>query len=149
MSEQEKVEAKVLGPDLEELQGLIEYLGRSFFRAYYATASVPWDFQLNLVNDVKASEEDKVDIAFHLGWIRGLIDALRLASEVSADHGILDRPETVKRFMWIMSDLAKLYQDYINGKVQEGTKVLASVIDIQNRVEIFYRDFMVLLRTES
>jgi hypothetical protein len=48
-----------------------------------------------------------------------------------------------------MSDLAKLYEDYINGKVQEASKVHASLVDIQNRVENFVRDFMILLRTES
>jgi len=149
MSGQEKVEVKVLEPDLEELQGLIEYLGRSFFRAFSATASIPWDFQLRLGNDINVSSDEKVEMGYHLGWITGLIDALRFAIEQEADHGILDRPEIVKRFMWIMSDLAKLYQDYINGKVQESSKVHASLVDIQNRVENFVRDFMILLRTES
>jgi hypothetical protein len=149
MSGQEKVEVKVLEPDLEELQGLIEYLGRSFFRAFSATASIPWDFQLRLGNDVNVSSDDKTEMGYHLGWITGLIDALRFAIEQEADHGILDRPEVIKRFMWIMSDLAKLYQDYINGKVQEASKVHASLVDIQNRVENFVRDFMILLRTQS
>ena len=149
MSGQENSEVKVLGPDLEELQGLIEYLGRSFFRAFGATVSVPWEFQLHLGNDINVSSDEKAEMAFHLGWIRGLIDALRFASEQGADHGILDRPEIVKRFMWIMSDLAALYEDYINGKVQESSKVHASLVDIQNRVESFVRDFMILLRTES
>jgi len=149
MSEQEVSKVEVLEPEPEELQGLIEYLGRSFFRAFSATASVPWDFQLRLGNDDNVSSDEKAEMAFHLGWIRGLIDALRFASEQEADHGILDRPEIVKRFMWIMSDLAKLYQDYINGKVQESSKVHASLVDIQNRVENFVRDFMILLRTKS
>ena len=149
MSGQENVEVKVLEPDLEELQGLIEYLGRSFFRAFSATVSVPWDFQLRLGNDANVSSDEKVEMGFHLGWINGLIDSLRFAIEQEADHGILDRPEIVKRFMWIMSDLAKLYEDYINGKVREASKVHASLVDIQNRVENFVRDFMILLRTES
>ena len=149
MSEQEVSKVEALGPEPEELQGLIEYLSRSFFRAFSATVSVPWDFQLRLGNDINVSSDEKVEMGFHLGWINGLIDALRFASEQEADHGILDRPEIVKRFMWIMSDLAKLYQDYINGKVQESSKVHASLVDIQNRVENFIRDFMILLRTES
>ena len=149
MSEQEVSKVEVLEPEPDELQGLIEYLGRSFFRAFSATASVPWDFQLRLGNDDNVSSDEKAEMAFHLGWIRGLVDALRFASEQEADRGILDRPEIVKRFMWIMSDLAKLYQDYINGKVQESSKVHASLVDIQNRVENFVRDFMILLRTES
>jgi hypothetical protein len=149
MSEQEVSKVEVLGPDLEELQGLIEYLGRSFFRAFSATASIPWDFQLRLGNDVNVSSDDKTEMGYHLGWITGLIDALRFAIEQEADHGILDRPEIVKRFMWIMSDLAKLYEDYINGKVREAPRVHDSLVDIQNRVENFVRDFMILLRTES
>jgi len=149
MSEQEVSKVEALGPEPEELQGLIEYLSRSFFRAFSATVSVPWDFQLRLGNDINVSSDEKVEMGFHLGWIRGLIDALRFASEQEADHGILDRPEIVKRFMWIMSDLAKLYEDYINGKVREASKVHASLVDIQNRVENFIRDFMILLRTES
>ena len=149
MSGQEVSKVKVLGPDPDELQGLIEYLGRSFYRAYRATSSITWDFRLNLANNIKLSDKDKTDIAFHLGWIEGLTDALRLASEVSADHGILDRPEVAKQFLWIMSDLAALYEDYINGKVQESSKVFELIVDIQNRLANFYRDFMVLLRTES
>jgi hypothetical protein len=149
MSEQEVSKVKVLGPEPDELQGLIDYLGRSFYRAYSAAYAIPFDFQLNLVNDVKVSEKDKTEIAFHLGWIKGLMEALRMVSEVAADHGILDRPETVKRFMWIMSDLAALYQDYIDGKAQESSKVHELIVDIQNRIANFYRDFMVLLRTES
>jgi len=149
MSEQEVSKVEALGPEPEELQGLIEYLSRSFFRAFSATVSVPWDFQLRLGNDINVSSDEKVEMGFHLGWINGLIDSLRFAIEQEADHGILDRPEIVKRFMWIMSDLAKLYEDYINGKVQESSKVHASLVDIQNRVENFIRDFMILLRTES
>ena len=149
MSEQEVSKVEALGPEPEELQGLIEYLSRSFFRAFSATVSVPWDFQLRLGNDINVSSDEKVEMGFHLGWINGLIDSLRFAIEQEADHGILDRPEIVKRFMWIMSDLAKLYEDYINGKVQEASKVHASLVDIQNRVENFVRDFMILLRTKS
>jgi hypothetical protein len=148
MSEQENARAEVLEPEPDELQGLIEYLGRSFYRAYSAVYAIPWDFRMNLVNDVKVSDRDKADIAFHLGWINGLMDALRLASETSADHGILDRPEVVKRFMWIMSDLAALYQDYISGKAQESSKLFELIVDIQNRIANLYRDFMILLRTE-
>ena len=148
MSEQEVSKVEVLGPEPDELQGLIEYLGRSFYRAYRATSSITWDFRLNLTNDVKFSDKDKTDIAFHLGWIEGLTDALRITSEVSADHGILDRPEIVKRFLWIMSDLAALYQDYIDGKAQESSKVHELTVDIQNRIANLYRDFMILLRTE-
>jgi hypothetical protein len=149
MSEQEVSKVKVLGPEPDELQGLIEYLGRSFYRAYSAVYAIPFDFQLNLANDVKVSDSDKTEMAFHLGWIKGLIEALRIVSEVSADHGVLDRPEIVKRFLWIMSDLAALYQDYIDGKAQESSKVHELIIDIQNRIANFYRDFMILLRTES
>jgi hypothetical protein len=149
MSEQEVSKVEVLGPEPDELQGLIEYLGRSFYRAYSAVYAIPFDFQLNLANDVKVSDNDKTEIAFHLGWIKGLMEALRIISEVSADHGILDRPEIVKRFLWIMSDLAALYQDYINGKAQESSKVHELIVDIQNRVANFYRDFMILLGTES
>ena len=148
MSEQEVSEVKVLGPEPDELQGLIDYLGRSFYRAYSAVYAIPFDFQLNLANDVKVSDNDKTEIAFHLGWIKGLMEALRITSEVSADHGILDRPEIVKRFLWIMSDLAALYQDYINGKAQESSKIHELTVDIQSRIANFYRDFMILLKTE-
>jgi hypothetical protein len=148
VSKQEVSKVEALGPDPDELQGLIEYLGRSFYRAYRATSSITWDFRLNLANDVKFSDKDKTDIAFHLGWIEGLTDALRLASEASADHGILDRPEVAKQFLWIMSDLAALYEDYINGKAQESSKIFGLIVDIQNRLANFYRDFMILLRTE-
>ena len=149
MSEQEVSKVEALGPEPDELQGLIDYLGRSFYRAYRATSSITWDFQLNATNDVKFSDRDKTDIAFHLGWIEGLTDALRLASEASADHGILDRPEVAKQFLWIMSDLAALYEDYINGKVREASKIFELIVDIQNRLANFVRDFMILLRTES
>jgi hypothetical protein len=73
MSGQENVEVKVLEPDLEELQGLIEYLGRSFFRAFSATASVPWDFQLRLVMTLMSAATKKAEMAFHLGWIEVLL----------------------------------------------------------------------------
>jgi len=150
MSEQEEsVKVEALGPDPDELQGLIDYLGRSFYRAYSAVYAIPFDFWRNLANDVKVSDNDKTEIAFHLGWIKGLMEALRITSEVSADHGILDRPEIVKRFLWIMSDLAALYEDYINGKAQESSKVHELTVDIQNRLANFYRDFLILLRTES
>ena len=148
MSEEESVKVEALGPDPDELQGLIEYLGQSFYRAYSAAYAIPFDFQLNLANDVKVSDNDKTEIAFHLGWIKGLMEALRITSEVSADHGILDRPEIVKRFLWIMSDLAALYQDYINGKAQESSKIHELTVDIQSRIANFYRDFMILLKTE-
>jgi len=148
VSEQESVKVEALGPDPDELQGLIEYLGRSFYRAYRAVYAIPFDFWRNLANDVKVSDNDKTEVAFHLGWIKGLMEALRITSEVSADHGILDRPEVAKRFLWIMSDLAALYEDYINGKVQESSKVFELIVDIQNRLANFYRDFMILLRTE-
>jgi hypothetical protein len=103
MSEQEKA----LGPDLETLKGLVDFLAGDFYDTLEATKDIPSSVLRKVMDLDRIAEADKRAIYLELGAIFGLRAALEWAYREGATYGYFSQREHVMDFLRLMAKAAE------------------------------------------
>ena len=129
-------------PDLEPFLGLVEHLSRSMDTAEKATADLP-DLILALMEAADGIDSQKrVDIAHEVGRIRENLWLLhRLLIDDLAEN-FFNRPQNVKRYLVIMSYLAKAFWDLKDGKADNVATLEGALEEARNNLEEYVMDII-------
>jgi len=127
-------------PNLEPFLGLVEHISRSMGTAERATADLP-DLILTTMEVADGIDSQKrVDIAHELGRIREDLWLLhRLLIDDLAEN-FFNKPKNVKRYMVIMSYLAKAYWDLRDGKADNVATLEGALEEARNNLEEYLAD---------
>jgi len=140
VSEPQNAEKKEEKPNLEPFLGLVEHISRSMGTAERATADLP-DLILTTMEVADGIDSQKrVDIAHELGRIREDLWLLhRLLIDDLAEN-FFNKPKNVKRYMVIMSYLAKAYWDLRDGKADNVATLEGALEEARNNLEEYLAD---------
>jgi hypothetical protein len=103
MSEQENLEVRASGTDLEALKGLVDFLSGDFYDSLQATKDIPSAVFRKVMDLDRIAEADRRVIYLELGAIFGLRAALEWAYSEGATYGYFSQKEHVKDFLRLMS----------------------------------------------
>jgi len=119
---------------------LVEHISRSMGTAERATADLP-DLILTTMEVADGIDSQKrVDIAHELGRIREDLWLLhRLLIDDLAEN-FFNKPKNVKRYMVIMSYLAKAYWDLRDGKADNVATLEGALEEARNNLEEYLAD---------
>jgi len=140
LSEAQNAEKKEERPNLEPFLGLIEHISRSMDLAFSATAGLP-DQILSLMEVADGIDVQKrIDISHEVGRIRQTLWLLhKFLIDDMADN-FYSRPKNVKRYMVIMSYLAKAFWDFKDRKVDNIATLEGALEEARNNLEDYLID---------
>jgi len=127
VSEAVEKEREAPGADLEAFRGFIEYMAQSFYRASGETDYFAEGFRDLLLKRDDISVNERIDIAFELGWLGHALYVLKRLYKDGPLGEYLDRPDVVKRFMEAISPVMELYVSFKNGKAEDIRKVMVVI----------------------
>jgi len=112
-NEEENEEEKAQDFVLEDFRAFFEYITRSFTRARLPISGITDDIRTVLLSAANDNEHINYEIAYYLGAIDKLLAVLHTVDFNENAKSYFTNVENVKRFMFIMSNLAKLYFDRV------------------------------------
>jgi len=127
MSEVVGEEKEAPGADLEAYRGFIEYMAQSFYRASGETDYFAEGFRDLLWKRDDISVNERIDIAFELGWLGHALYILKRLYKDGPLGDYLDRPDVVKRFIKAISPVMELYVSFKEGKAEDIHKVRMTI----------------------
>ena len=140
MSEPQGAEKKEEKPNLEPFLGLIEHISRSMDTAERATADLP-DQILSLMEVADGIDSQKrIDISHEVGRIRENLWLLHRLLLSDLAENFFSRPKNVKRFMVIMSYLARAFWDLKDGKADSVATLEGALEEARNNLEDYLMD---------
>jgi len=135
--QEEKKEEK---PDLEPFLGLIEHISRSMDIAFSATAGL-CDQILTLMEVADGIDVQKrIDIGHEVGRIREALWLLHKFLLNDLAENFFSKPKNVKRYMVIMSYLAKAFWDFKDRKVDNIATLEGALEEARNNLEDYLID---------
>jgi len=135
--QEEKKEKK---PDLEPFLGLIEHISRSMDITFSATSGLPTQILSEIGIRDGIHVEKKIDIAFELGRIHQTLWLLHKLLLEDLAEDFYSEPKNVKRFMVIMSYLAKAFWDFKDGKADSFPTLEGAIEEARNNLEDYLID---------
>ena len=116
-------EKEAPGADLEAYRGFIEYMAQSFYRSSGEVDYFAEGFRDLLLKRDDISVNERIDIAFELGWLGHALYVLKRLYKDGPLGDYLDRPDVVKRFIKAISPVMELYLSFKDGKAEDIHKV--------------------------
>ena len=133
-------EKKEERPDLGPFLGLIEHISRSIDLALSATAGLP-DQILTLMEVADGIDTQKrIDISHEVGRLRQNLWLLHKLSIDDLAENFYSRPQNVKRYLVIMSYLAKAFWDFKDGKADSIGTLEGALEEARNSLEEYLID---------
>jgi hypothetical protein len=127
-------------PDLEPFSGLIEHISRSMDIAFSATAGL-CDQILTLMEVADGIDTQKrIDISHEVGRLRQTRWLLHKFLLDDLAENFYSRPKNVKRFLVIMSYLAKAFWDFKDGKDNSIATLEGALEEARNNLEDYLID---------
>jgi hypothetical protein len=146
MSEEENVEENTeentQGFVLEDFRAFFEYISRSFTRARLPVSGLTDDIRTVLLNAANDNEHINYEIAYYLGAIDKLLAVLHTADFNENAKDFFTNVENVRRFMFIMSNLAKLYFDIQSGTESDKSTIIAKLDIIADSLKSYITDLI-------
>ena len=139
MSERQE-EKKEERPNLEPFLGLIEHISRSMDTAFSATSGLPTQILSEIGIRDGIHVEKKIDIAFELGRIHQTLWLLHKLLLEDLAEDFYSEPKNVKRYMVIMSYLAKAFWDFKDGKADSFPTLEGAIEEARNNLEDYLID---------
>jgi hypothetical protein len=135
--QEEKKEEK---PNLEPFLGLIEHISRSMDIAFSATAGLPDQILTTMEVADGIDTQKRIDISHEVGRIRETLWLLHKFTIDDLAENFYSRPQNVKRFMVIMSYLAKAFWDFKDGKADSVATLEGALEEARNNLEDYLID---------
>ncbi len=139
MSERQE-ERKEERPDPKPFLGLIEHISRSADIAFSATGGLPTQILSEIGIRDGIHVEKKTDIAFELGRIHQTLWLLHKFLIDDLAENFYSKPKNVKRFLVIMSYLAKAFWDFKDGKADSFATLEGAIEEAINDLEDYLID---------
>ena len=140
MSESEGQEKEEKKPDLEPFLGLIEHISRSMDIAFSATAGL-CDQILTLMETGDGIDTQKrINISHEVGRLRQTLWLLHKFLLDDLADNFYEKPKNVKRFMTIMSYLAKAFWDFKDGKADSIATLEGALEEARSNLEDYLID---------
>jgi len=140
VSESGTEEKKEEKPNLEPFLGLIEHISRSIDLAFSATSGLCDQ----ILSEIKVADgidtQKRIDISHEVGRIRQTLWLLHKFSIDDLAENFYSKPKNVKRFMIIMSYLAKAFWDFKDRKVDNIATLESALEEARNNLEDYLID---------
>jgi len=134
---EEKKEEK---PNLEPFLGLVEHISRSMDIAFSATSGLP-DLILSEMEVADGIDTQKrIDISHEVGRLRQTLWLLHKLLLDDLAENFYSKPKNVKRFLVIMSYLAKAFWDFKDRKVDNVATLEGAIEEARNNLEDYLID---------
>ena len=134
---EEKKEEK---PNLEPFLGLIEHISRSMDIAFSATAGLCDQILSTMEVADGIDVQKRIDISHEVGRLRQTLWLLHKFLLDDLAENFYSRPKNVKRFMVIMSYLAKALWDFKDGKDNSIATLEGALEEARNNLEDYLID---------
>ena len=142
MSEPQGAEKKEEKPNLEPFLGLIEHISRSMDTAFSATAGLCDQILSEMEVADGIDTQKRIDISHEVGRIRETLWLLHKFLLNDLAENFYSRPKNVKRFMVIMSYLAKAFWDFKDRKVDNVATLEGALEEARNNLEDYLIDII-------
>ena len=142
MSEAQNAEKKEEKPDLEPFLGLVEHISRSMDIAFSATAGLPDQIYSEIETADGIDVKKRIDISHEIGRIRETIWLLHKFLLNDLAENFFSKPKNVKRYMVIMSYLAKAFLDFEDRKVDNIATLEGALEEARNNLEEYLMDII-------
>lgn len=140
MSESGTEEKKEEKPNLEPFLGLVEHISRSMDIAFSATSGLP-DLILSEMEVADGIDTQKrIDISHEVGRLRQTLWLLHKLLLDDLAENFYSKPKNVKRFLVIMSYLAKAFWDFKDRKVDNVATLEGAIEEARNNLEDYLID---------
>ena len=140
MSEEQAEKKGEEKPDLGPFLGLVEHISRSMDIAFSATAGLCDQILSTMEVADGIDVQKRIDISHEVGRIRENLWLLhRLLIDDLAEN-FFNKPKNVKRYMVIMSYLAKAYWDFRDGKADSVATLEGALEEARNNLEEYLAD---------
>ena len=126
--------------DLEPFLGLIEHISRSMDIAFSATAGLCDQILSTIEASDSIDTQKRIDIGHEVGRIRQTLWLLHKFSIDGLADNFYNNPKNVKRFMVIMSYLAKAFWDFKDGKADSIATLEGALEEARNNLEDYLID---------
>jgi len=127
-------------PDLEPFLGLVEHISRSMDLAFSATAGLPDQIYSEIETADGIDAQKRIDIAHEVGRLRQSLWLLHKLLLSDLANNFFDNPKNVKRYMIIMSYLAKAFLDFKDRKVDIVATLEGALEEARNNLEDYIMD---------
>ena len=134
---EEKKEEK---PNLEPFLGLIEHISRSMDIAFSATAGLCDQILSEMEVADGIDTQKRIDISHEVGRVRETLWLLHKFLLNDLAENFYSRPKNVKRFMVIMSYLAKAFWDFKDRKADNVATLEGALEETRNNLEDYIID---------
>ena len=141
-NEEENVEEKAQGFELEDFRAFFEYITRSFTRVRLPISGLTDDIRSLLLSAANDNERINYEIAYYLDAIDKLLAVLHTVDFNEIGKGFFSNVENVKRFMFIVSNLAKLYFDIQTGVESDKSTIIAKLDIIADSLKSYITDLI-------
>jgi len=142
LSEAQNAEKKEEKPDLEPFLGLVEHISRSMDIAFSATAGLPDQIYSEIETADGIDVKKRIDISHEIGRIRETIWLLHKFLLNDLAENFFSKPKNVKRYMVIMSYLAKAFLDFEDRKVDNIATLEGALEEARNNLEEYLMDII-------
>jgi len=139
---EENEEEKAQDFVLEDFRAFFDYITRSFTRARLPVSSLTDDIRSTLLSTANDNEHINYEIAYYLGAIDKLLAVLHTVDFNEYAKSFFTNVENVKRFMFIMSNLAKLYFDVQTGTESDKSTIITKLDIIADSLKSFIVDLI-------
>jgi hypothetical protein len=140
VSESGTEEKKEEKPNLEPFLGLVEHISRSMDIAFSATSGLP-DLILSEMEVADGIDTQKrIDISHEVGRLRQTLWLLHKLLLDDLAENFYSKPKNVKRFLVIMSYLAKAFWDFKDRKVDNVATLEGAIEEARNNLEDYLID---------
>ena len=120
--------------------GLIEHISRSMDIAFSATAGLCDQILSTIEASDSIDTQKRIDIGHEVGRIRQTLWLLHKFSIDGLADNFYNNPKNVKRFMVIMSYLAKAFWDFKDGKADSIATLEGALEEARNNLEDYLID---------
>jgi hypothetical protein len=139
---EENVEEKAQDFVLEDFRAFFEYITRSFTRVRLPVSGLTDDIRSTLLSAANDNEHANYEIAYYLGGIDKLLAVLHTVDFNENAKGFFTNVENVKRFMFIMSNLAKLYFDIQTGTESDKSIIITKLDMVADSLKAYITDLI-------
>jgi hypothetical protein len=139
---EENEEEKAQDFVLEDFRAFFEYLTRSFTRVRLPISGLTDDIRSTLLSAASDEAHVNYEIAYYLGAIDKLLAVLHTADFNEYAKDFFTNVENVKRFMFIMSNLAKLYFDVQTGTESDKSDIITKLDLIADSLKSYITDLI-------
>jgi len=140
LSEAGTEEKKEERPNLEPFLGLIEHISRSMDIAFSATASLPDQISSEIEVADGIDVQKRIGISHEVGRIQEILRLLHKLLLSDLAENFFSKPKNVKRYMVIMSYLAKAFWDFKDRKVDNIATLEGALEEAHNNLEDYLID---------